>query len=300
MSSNLLSDSDSAPNTASLNRRKILITGCSTGIGYHCAKQLHADGHIVVAACRDESEVKQLIAEGLHSVQIDLADSESIAAGIRDTMTITNDELDVLINNGGYGQAGAVEDLSRELLEQQFAVNVFGTHELTVKLLKTLMKSDNPRIVQMGSVCSYSPWFFRGAYVASKFALRGLSETLRMELKDTRVKLSVIETGPIYSDYRKNEYENFLATIAIEKSRHIDRYKCIKKGFDVNRYPVCARPPQAVYKKIRQIIYAKNPKYSYRITLLDYAFLLCYRFLPKSFFTSLLTTFSDKKHRGFD
>lgn len=304
MSSNLLSDSDLvSPSTTTLDRRKILITGCSSGIGYYCAKKLHADGHIVVAACRKKHDVERLIAEGLHSVQLDLDNSDSIAEGVRNTLTITNGELDVLINNGAEGQPGAVEDLSRPLLEKQFSATLFGAHELTVSLLKTLMKSDKPRIIQMGSVFDFLPWQYRGAYVASKYALRGLSETLRLEFLDTPLRVCIIESGPVYSDFRKNEYKNFIKHIDIHRSRHVDHYKRIAKNFDGENYvyPIFALPPQAIYKKIHHVMYARRPKSHYRVTFATTLFVLSYWLLPRVLLEWALKRLSNNnKGKGFD
>ncbi|PIE42364.1 MAG: short-chain dehydrogenase [Gammaproteobacteria bacterium] len=265
-SSNLLSDSALAPETATLNRRKILITGCSSGIGYYTAKQLRKDGHVVVAACRKSEDVERLMNEGLHSVRLDLDDSGSIVEGIQDTLVITGGELDVLINNGAYGQPGAIEDLSRAALEQQFSTNVFGTHELTTRLIKTLLASEYPRIIQISSVLGLVALRYRGAYVASKFALEGLTDTLRLELADTRIKVSLIEPGPIVSQFRKNAQTAFLTHIDAERSRHIDRYKRAIKRFDSEEKQPFTLPEDAVYQKINQAIQAKKPKPRYYVT----------------------------------
>lgn len=292
-SSNLLSDSELAPSTATLNRRKILVTGCSTGIGYYCAKQLHNDGHIVVAACRRSEDVERLIAEGLHSVALDLDDSGSIVEGIRDAMTITNGELDILINNAAYGQAGAVEDLSRTALEKQFSSNLFGPHELTIKLLKTLLASDAPRIIQIASIASFIPWRYRGAYCASKFALKGLTDSMRLELADTAIKLCFIQPGMITSAFRQNEYDNFLTSIDVNRSRHIDDYKRIIKYFDANYRPAIMKTERAVYKKVRHAVMAKYPKRRYLVTRTAYLMYYLQRLLPSSLFEWMLS----KNHR---
>lgn len=299
-SSNLLSESDLAPNVATLNRRKILITGCSSGIGYYTAKQLHNDGHIVVAACRAASDVERLINEGLHSVQIDLDDSGSIAEGIANTLTITNGELDILINNAAYGQPGAIEDLSRTILEKQFSSNVFGTHELTIKLMKTLLASENPRIIQISSVLGLIALRYRGAYVASKFALEGLTDTLRLELADTKVKVSLIEPGPIISNFRKNAQAAFIQNIDIGRSRHIDRYKRAMKRFDSDKNQPFTLPEAAVYKKIVHIITNKHPKPRYYVTKPTYLFAYLRRLLSSRSLDKILLRISDGEDKRFD
>ncbi|PID65642.1 MAG: short-chain dehydrogenase [Gammaproteobacteria bacterium] len=299
-SSNLLSDSDLTLNTAALERRKILITGCSSGIGYYCAKQLHNDGHIVVASCRKSEDVERLINEGLHCVQLDLDNSGSIVEGIRDTLTITNGELDVLINNGAYGQPGAVEDLSREVLEKQFSSNVFGTHELSIKLMKTLLASSCPRLIQISSVLGLVALRYRGAYVASKYALEGLTDTLRLELADTKVKVSLIEPGPITSNFRKNAQAAFFANIDMNRSRHVDSYKRAVKRFDSDKPQPFTLSEEAVYKKIVHAIYAKRPKPRYYVTKPAYLFAVLRRLLSTAWLDKILLKISDGEDKRFD
>lgn len=299
-SSSLLSESDLSSNAANLDRRKILITGCSSGIGYYAAKQLHKDGHFVVAACRKNRDVKRLKSEGLHCVTLDLDDSGSIVEGIRDTLAITGGHLDVLINNAAYGQPGAVEDLSRSVLEKQFSSNVFGTHELTTKLMKTLLASDTPRIIQISSVLGLIALRYRGAYVASKFALEGLTDTLRLELADTKVKVSLIEPGPIVSHFRKNAQAAFLQNIDIEHSRHIDRYKQAIKRFDSDKKQPFTLLEAAVYKKIHHAIYAAKPKPRYYVTKPTYLFGYLRRILSTRALDRVLLKISDGEDQRFN
>lgn len=300
-SSNLLSDKDlAAPSPTTLDRRKILITGCSSGIGYYTAKKLHADGHIVVAACRNSQDVERLIGEGLHAVRLDLDDSGSIVEGIRDTMTITGGHLDVLINNAAYGQPGAVEDLSRSVLEKQFSSNVFGTHELTTKVMKTLLASPHPRIIQISSVLGLVALRYRGAYVASKFALEGLTDTMRLELNDTAVKVILIEPGPIVSKFRQNAQAAFVENIDIQRSRHIDRYKRAMQRFDSDKPQPFTLSEDAVYQKIRHAITAKNPKARYYVTKPTYMFAFLRRLLSTKGLDSLLLRISDGEDKRFE
>ncbi len=232
-------------------------------------------------------------------MQVDLDDSDSIADGIRDTLTITGGELDVLINNGAYGQPGAVEDLSRAVLEKQFSANVFGTHELTVKLMKTLLASDKPRIIQISSVLGLVALRYRGAYIASKFALEGLTDTLRLELADTKVKVALIEPGPIVSNFRKNAQAVFLANININKSRHIDRYQRAIKRFDNDKQQPFTLPEIAVYKKIQQVISAKKPKPRYYVTKPTYFLGFLRRILPTRSLDRILLRISNAEDQRF-
>lgn len=299
--SNLLAKKDLAePSSATLKRLKILLTGCSSGIGYYCAKKLHEDGHVVVASCRKAADVQRLQNEGLHCVQLDLDDSASIDEGLADTLLITNDELDVLINNGAYGQPGAVEDLSRTVLEKQFSANVFGTHELTTKAIKTLLASDTPRIIQMSSVLGLIALRYRGAYVSSKFALEGLTDTLRLELADTNIKVALIEPGPIVSHFRQNAQTAFLANIDRETSRHCDRYKRAMKRFNSNEKQPFTLSEDAVYQKIRHVITTKRPKARYYVTRPTYLFSFLRRVLPSKVLDFILLQISDGEDKRFD
>ncbi len=265
--------SKSTQQTGSIRRPRVLITGCSTGIGYYTAKEMHKSGnYIVVASCRKKKDVERLQLEGLHCVQIDLDSSESIKEGIKNTLLITNNELDVLINNGAYGQAGAVEDLSREVLEKQFSSNLFGTHELTVRLVKKLLESEKPRIIQISSVLGLVAMHYRGAYISSKFALEGLTDAMRLEFFDTKLKISLIEPGPIKSNFRQNAKKNFIKNINMNKSRHIDSYKIALKRMESTKKQPFTLTERAVYTKIEKVISSKNPKPRYYVTKPTYIF----------------------------
>ena len=176
--------------------RSVLITGCSSGIGLCIAKGLKEKGYRVFASARKSSDVKNLQKLGFESLLLDLSSSESINAAVFKLYEMT-DELYALINNGAYGQAGALEDISREALNKQFQSNVFGWHELTNLVLPKMRYSNEGRIVYISSVLGFVAMPFRGPYVASKFAIEGLVGTLRLELSDTNIKFSSIQPGPI-------------------------------------------------------------------------------------------------------
>jgi len=170
----------------------ILITGCSSGIGYDCAHILRKSGYMVIATARKDEDIKRLQSEGFLTLYLDLDDSSSIDSVVKQVKEITDSKLYALFNNAAYGQPGAVEDLSREVLKAQFETNFFGTHELTVKLLPMMIKAGEGRIIQNSSVLGFAAMRYRGAYNASKFALEGLSDTLRLELEGTGVYVSII------------------------------------------------------------------------------------------------------------
>ncbi len=252
--------------------KSILITGCSSGIGLAAAWALQERGYQVIASCRQLSDVERLREDGLkHVIQLDLASSESIQRAVGETLTIANNTLFALFNNGAYGQPGAVEDLSRDALRRQFETNLFGTHELTCALLPHLLEQPDARIVQNSSVLGLVAMRNRGAYNASKFALEGLTDTLRLELKDTSVKISLIEPGPITSNFRKNALAAFEREVDIENSRHAVSYQ---QALQRLRKPGPAAPftlpPEAVVTKLIHALESPNPRPRYYVTVPTY------------------------------
>ncbi|MGM0679787.1 MAG: SDR family NAD(P)-dependent oxidoreductase, partial [Pseudomonadota bacterium] len=167
------------------DKKNILITGCSSGIGLCVARGLRERGYRVFATARREADVAKLNAEGLESLRLDLDDSDSINAAVDEVLKRTGGTLYALFNNGAYGQAGAVEDLRRDVLRRQFETNLFGWHELTNRVLPVMRRQGYGRIIQNSSILGLIALPFRGAYNASKYALEGLSDTLRLELRKT-------------------------------------------------------------------------------------------------------------------
>lgn len=247
----------------------ILITGCSTGIGLEAAKMLQERQFLVVASCRKQEDVEVLKAQGIkHVVQLDLADSASIARGLEDTLAITQGKLFALFNNGAYGQPGAVEDLPVDVLREQFESNFFGTHELTTKVLKIMLAQGYGRIVNNSSVLGLIAAPFRGAYNASKFALEGLTDTMRLELHDTPIKVSLIEPGPIESRFRANALVALKANIDMESSRHKKGYeeamaRLSKEGVTSSQ----TLPASAVVKKLIHALESTHPRARYYVTM---------------------------------
>ncbi|NLQ18724.1 SDR family NAD(P)-dependent oxidoreductase [Marinomonas sp. M1K-6] len=260
----------------------ILITGCSTGIGLEAARMLQERDFLVVASCRKQEDVAALKAQGMkHVVQLDLADSASIAKGLEETLAITHGQLFALFNNGAYGQPGAVEDLPVDVLKAQFESNFFGTHELTTKVLKVMLAQGYGRIVNNSSVLGLVAAPFRGAYNASKFALEGLTDTLRLELADTPIKISLIEPGPIESRFRANALLALQNNIDMENSRHQQGYaeaieRLSKEGVTSSQ----TLPASAVVKKLIHALESTRPRARYYVTWPTYGAVLMKRLLP--------------------
>ena len=273
------------------NKKTILITGCSTGIGYCVAKGLHERGYRVFATARRAESVEALNNEGLESLQLDLDDSESIRTAVDEIIKRTDGELYALFNNGAYGIPGAVEDLSRETLRTQFETNVFGWQELTNLILPVMRRQGYGRIIQNSSVLGFVAMPFRGAYNASKFAIEGLSDTLRLELKDTDIHISLVEPGPILSQFRATGVKMLEKHIDIENSIHRDKYKGVLKRLK-KEGPAApfTLPPEAVLDKVIHALEAKRPKIRYYVTVPTYLFGYLKRLLPDRLMDKMLAS----------
>ena len=268
----------------------VLVTGCSSGIGYCVAKGLKARGYNVYATVRKQEDMERLISEGFKCLLLDYADSESVQDLANELMLLIGSELYAVFHNGAYGQAGAVEDLSRETLEKQFAANVFGWMELNNRLIVMMRQNNRGRIIFNSSVLGLISLPFRGAYNASKYAIEGFADTLRLELRNTGIKISLIEPGPIESQFRANSLVALKENVNIEGSVHRDLYKksiarLEKKG------PVApfTLPPEAVLKKVIHALESPNPKARYYVTFPTHLFATLRRLLPTKWLDKLLS-----------
>lgn len=261
--------------------RNVLITGCSSGIGYCVAKGLKARGYNVFASARKAEDVARLEAEGFKTLLLDLADPESVQDAVYELMLRTNSELYAVFHNGAYGQAGALEDITRATLEKQFATNVFGWHQLTNMLLPLMRQRNEGRIIYNSSLLGYVALPFRGAYNASKYAIEGLADTLRLELTDTDIKLSLIEPGPIESRFRANALQSLQDNVDIEKSPHRDKYQAtIRRLSKPGPAAPFTLPSEAVLQKVIHALESAKPKPRYRVTFPAHLFWSLRRLLP--------------------
>lgn len=283
----------------SRSERAILITGCSSGIGLHVARGLHRRGYRVIASARKADDVIRLQQEeGFTVIPLDLADPDSIRAAVAATLAITGDRLFALFNNGAYGQPGAVEDLSRAVLRQQFETNVFGTVELTNLLIPTLRKQGYGRIIQNSSVLGLISLPYRGAYNASKFALEGISDTLRQELTGTGISVSLIEPGPIESRFRENAFAAYQQHINADASAHRDTYRKMEQRLQKRG---AAAPftltPEAVLKKVIHALESPRPRPRYYVTFPTYLFGVLRRIFSTRMLDRVLLRVSRKENR---
>jgi NAD(P)-dependent dehydrogenase (short-subunit alcohol dehydrogenase family) len=261
--------------------KSILVTGCSSGIGRHCALRLKEEGWRVFATARKDADLEALRAEGLEALKLDYADAASIRAAFAAMMAATDGRIDALFNNGAFGQPGAVEDLATDVLRAQFEANFFGWHELTQLAVPVMRRQRTGRIVHCSSILGIIAYRWRGAYNATKFALEGLASTQRMELKGTGIHISLIEPGPIESRFSQNAVERFLANVDIDNSVHAKTYRHhlarLNDGGGVNRFRL---GPEAVYVKLRHALTAPRPRPHYPVTVPTHAMFLARRLLP--------------------
>jgi len=264
-----------------MTEKTVLITGCSSGIGKCTAEGLTTRGYRVFATARNILDVAALQKLGLESLQLDLNDSESIFAAVNEILKRTGGTLDALFNNGGYGQPGAVEDLNRETLRKQFETNLFGMQELTNLIIPVMRAQGYGRIINNSSILGLASLPYRGAYNASKYAMEALTDTLRLELRNSGIYISLIEPGPIISRFRENAFAAYKRNIIIESSVHRDKYPGMERRLT---RPGPATPftltPEAVLQKVIHALESPRPRIRYYVTVPTYLFAILKRILP--------------------
>ena len=262
--------------------RSILLTGCSSGIGLDAARTLHARGWRVFATCRQEADCDRLRAEGLESFRLDYADENSIAAAVAEVAARTGGTLDALYNNGAFACPGAVEDLPRGALREIFETNLFGYHDLTRRVIPLMRAQGHGRIVNCSSVLGLVGMTWRGAYVATKFALEGLTDVLRIEMAGTGIDVILIEPGPIATRIRQNAVPHFERWIDWERSARRDQYVSLRgrlydKKIRKDRFEL---GPEAVTAKLIHALEHRRPRPRYYVTTPTYLMGFARRILP--------------------
>ncbi len=281
-----------------MERKCIIITGCSSGIGQCLAQGLQQRGYRVFATARQSADVVHLTGMNLESLPLDLDSSASIQHAVTEILKRTQGKVYALINNGAYGQPGAVEDLTRDTLRRQFETNLFGTQELTNLVLPAMRVQGEGRIIQISSLLGIVCLAYRGAYNASKFALEALSDTLRLELRDTNIYISLIEPGPITSRFRENALAAFKANIDVTHSVHRARYAGMLQRLEGQTGPQpFTLPPEAALKKVIHALEARRPKIRYPITVPAYLMAALKRVLPFSLLDAVLARVSGNGQR---
>ncbi len=245
-------------------QKTILITGCSSGIGLESAHELKRQGFRVLAACRKSDDVTRMNQAGFTGVLLDLDDPESVERAADEVIALTENRLYGIFNNAGFGLYGPLSTISREQMEQQFSANFFGAHQLTMRLLPAMLPHGEGRIVMTSSVMGLISTPGRGAYAASKYALEAWSDALRMELRHSGIKVSLIEPGPI-------------------RTRFTDNVNQTQRDKPVENPGIAARftlGPEAVVAKVRHAFESPNPKLRYPVTVVTWVVSLLKRILP--------------------
>jgi len=247
--------------------KSILITGCSSGIGYDTAHYLHRNGYRVFATARQQADVKRLRAEGLEAYRLDVTSHQSIEQTLNAVLQQTGGTLDALFNNAGYGQPGAVEDVSTDVLKAQFETNVFGLHALTCRILPVMRAQGHGRIIQHSSVLGLVSLRFRGAYNASKYAVEGLCDTLRLELHGSNIEIITLNTGPISSGFRQNAQAMFVKNIDREHSVFkADYERELLNSSEKKEASLWTRQSDAVIQKVLLALEKEHPAARYYVT----------------------------------
>ncbi len=251
-----------------MQQRSVLITGCSSGIGYNAAHGLKSRGWRVFASCRQEADCVRFRAEGFDSPRIDYTEPDSIAAAFSEVLEATGGTLDALFNNGAHAIPGALEDLPVEGLRALFEANVFGWHDLTRKVIPVMRAQGHGRIVNHSSVLGLVVMPWRGAYNATKHAVEGLTDTLRLEMRDTPIRVITLNTGPVTSKIRVNSIPHFEKWVDWENSPRAPQYreKLLKRLYESRGKDMFELPPSAVTAKLVHALENPRPKPRYYIT----------------------------------
>ncbi len=249
-------------------KKTILITGCSSGIGLDAARGMRERGWRVFASCRQQRDCDRMRAEGFESPRIDYTDPESIAAGLAEVLEATGGTLDALFNNGAHGLPGAVEDLPTDGLRSIFEANFFGWHELTRQVIPVMRRQGHGRIVQNSSILGFVTFPWRGAYVATKYALEGLTDTLRVELQGTGIHMVLIEPGPVTSKIREKSIPHFERFIDWQASplRELYESRLLKRLYESSGPDRFELPASAVTAKLAHACESRRPRPRYYVT----------------------------------
>lgn len=253
-------------------QKSVFITGASSGIGFCAAQTLRKRGYHVIVACRKEADVLHLKGLGFDTVVLDLDDSHSIDSAADEVLTLCQGCLFGLFNNAGFGVYGALTSINRQQLESQFSTNFFGIHQLTLRLLPAMLAHHEGRIVQTSSVMGIISTPGRGAYAASKYALEAWSDALRLELKGTGVHVSLIEPGPIHT--------NFTSNVAQTQQDNPVKNPGIAQRFTLT--------PEHVVAKLVHALESPRPRIRYSVTLLTVIVRILKRLLPDCLMDKIL------------
>jgi NAD(P)-dependent dehydrogenase (short-subunit alcohol dehydrogenase family) len=239
-----------------------LVTGASSGIGESTARALLAQGFTVYAVARRVDRMSALATDGVHPFAMDVTDDASVVAGV-DRILAEQGRIDVLVNNAGYGSYGAVEDVPIEEARRQFEVNVFGLARLVQLVTPPMRAQESGRIINISSIGGkfYEP--FGAWYHATKFAVEGFSDSLRMELRPFGIKVVLIEPGPIRTEWNEIARDSLLDRSGSGPyASFARRAHAVMERFDE---PSRASTPEEVADKIVKAALARRPAARYPV-----------------------------------
>jgi len=265
-----------------IDNRSVLVTGCSSGIGLAAAELLRSKGWRVFPTARKVADLDALKQSGFDAIKLDMASSESVRLAAEWVLSKNGGKLGAVVNNAGFGMPGAIEDLSRDAMRDQFEVNLFGLQELTNQLIPVFRKQGHGRIVNISSVVGRMSLPFMGIYSASKFALEAVSDALRVELSQDRIAVCLVEPGPIRTSFSTNCAGQGEKKLNAAGSRFGGAYKQYFEkrrngGMSEDRFRL---PPEAVAQKILHALESPHPKIRYCVTLPAYLGSFAARFVP--------------------
>ena len=270
-------------------RRCVMVTGCSSGIGLATAEVLRSRGWYVIPTARRDSDIAMLYNKDFKPVRLDLSDPASVEQAVADAVALSECGIGALVNNAGVAQYGAVEDLTRTALERQFSVNTIGMQDLTNRLIPHFREKGKGRIVNISSVFGRVTAPMVGAYCASKYAMEALSDAMRVELRSEGIAVSLIEPGPILSEFRNKSADHSKSQIDMEKGRYGDRYRRrMERAKKPQRKDFFTKPPEAVGVKVAHALESKRPHSRYCVTIPAYAGAFLRRFAPDLLLDRLL------------
>jgi NAD(P)-dependent dehydrogenase (short-subunit alcohol dehydrogenase family) len=244
-----------------MKQKTALVTGASSGIGEATVRQLISDGYAVFAAARRLDRMKQLEALGATLVSLDLTDDMSIAAAMAEIERATGGRLDVLVNNAGYGSYGALEDVPMDEARRQVEVNLMGLARLCQLAIPLMRARRSGTIVNVTSVGGKFGEPFGSWYHATKFAVEGLSDCLRLELKPFGIRVAIVEPGAI-----RTEWNEIARDSLVERSGdtaygpYARRHAGMLASADAAR---TASEPDIVARTIGKVVAARNPRPRY-------------------------------------
>jgi len=268
---------------ARMAQKSLLITGCSSGIGYDAAVTMRDRGWRVFASCRKPEDCERLRAEGFDAPHLDYNDNARMKSALAEVLEATGGTLDALYNNGAHGLPGAVEDLPTDALRAIFEVNFFGWHELTRAVIPVMRAQGHGRIVQCSSILGFTVMRGRAAYNATKYALEGLTDTLRIEMRGTGIEVSLIEPGPVTTKIRENAIPHFEKWIDWKNAVRAAEYEAglIKRLYQPSgKKDAFGLPPSSCSTKLVHALEARRPRPRYYVTGLTHIMGTLRRILP--------------------